>query len=450
MEDKNFKKQIDELIHAPLCQVDFWMVYFLNTNGTMSVSEMMTKMEYPRETINTSLTRLMNKSMIDREKNEEGKYQYFLKSDSNLYVTFDGKSRRTMNFLFDHYKNMITANVYRLICFLLAHGHYNIADLIANHGWKQTATYRCTKKLLENGIIEKKNQDYIFARQVVDASRKPDAHQKVTCGTLNIHCWNNIETMQKRFNKFYPNLGKCDIWGLQDVVPNGYPEMEDDFQKNGYALIFPNGYDKSTDGNCMIAVLAINTENIYDYQPLILGDGMTFPLRYTYGTCKTWNGRTLRLLNLYVPQACDADETRKSEIKKFWDLIVNEAKACRDAKEDFILLGDLNAYIWGDHGSENANSLQRITDIMVDVFEGWNIEKWDPENYNDYYALKEDPGFTWASNSGVKKRLDYIMINAKLAYSDHEFSPSIEDSVVRDGISDHKALTLEIRNFLWD
>lgn len=68
----------------------------------------------------------------------------------------------------------------------------------------------------------------------------------------------------------------------------------------------------------------------------------------------------------------------------------------------------------------------------------------------NYHALKDDPGFTWTSSNGANKRLDYIMVNTKLAFSDHTFSPSIEDFVVRDGISDHKALTLEISNLLWN
>lgn len=127
-------------------------------------------------------------------------------------------------------------------------------------------------------------------------------------------------------------------------------------------------------------------------------------------------------------------------------MILKEVKACRDCDEDFVLLGDLNAYAWGKDESENASSLERLSDLMIDQFEDWGVENIEDEDLDEYFDQKYDPGYTWESKEGVRKRLDYAFISTKTAYSGNVSSAGIENFPINEGISDHKALIIGLED----
>ncbi|MGB7460742.1 MAG: endonuclease/exonuclease/phosphatase family protein, partial [Carnobacterium jeotgali] len=196
-----------------------------------------------------------------------------------------------------------------------------------------------------------------------------------------------------------------------------------------YKVILPNKYENS-DYNYMIALLLIDKEVFQNYEELALVEDKMFNLRYTYGRLTLKNGKTICILNLYIPQSYQVSEERKLEIKKFWKNILEEVRRCRIINEEFIVIGDLNAF--DDEASENKDSLIRLNDIMIDAFEGLIEEK--PE-WRD----------TWISPDGkTKRRLDYIFVNSKVLFN-NSISCNVDSSSLELGISDHKILELDLK-----
>ena len=424
---------IQEFIDCKFTQTDFIVIYYLNKSD-LSLAELIEKTGYPRDTINSTLKRLLDNEMIERTEGENGKYIYSVPEDK--YIDFYDGASRIIDYMIANHRGMMTPNVCRILCYLIAYQAFTVADLIAD-GWKPAATYNSIKKLLEAGIIEKKENEFWFSRKLENISRKPDVLQRVRVATFNANGWGNKSTFKERFKKFLPKLNRSAIWGIQELIPAAYPDLEEELDERGFKIIYPSSYTDENK-NCMITALLVADSYCDEYAPLVLGNDDVFNLRYTYGKISAWNGKKLRVLNLHIPQSCDASEERKQEIKRFWKIIVEEAKACRALDEDFILLGDLNAYEEGKEHSENVEYLRRLTDILFDLFLDWDkdIEE-EIEN-----GFPEDWGYSWYSDKGIKRRLDYIFVNYPVVY-EKVFRHDMMAYPIEEGISDHKAIVVE-------
>lgn len=430
---------IQDLINYKFTQTDFIVIYYLNKQD-LGLSELIEKTGYSRDTINSTLKRLLENKMVERSEGESGKFVYRIPEE--MFIDFYDYISRIMDYLIENHRSALTPNICRILCYLFGYQAYSIADLIED-GWKPAATYNSTKKLLDMGIIEKDGSDFIFSKKIRNVGRKQDVLQHVRVATCNMNGYLNEGTFATRFEKFLPILNRSSIWGLQEVVPNAYPEIEEKIKDRGFRIIYPESYTEKNK-NCMITTLVVAEENCDEYEPLLLGDDKLFNLRYTYGRLKTWNGRNLRILNVHIPQSYDVDKKRKQEIKDFWELIIEEAKACRVCEEEFILLGDFNAYNEEDEMSENAEYLQRLSDLMFDTFEDWDVDI-DEED-----ELPEDWGYSWYSKDGkTKRRLDYIFVGYKIMEGTI-FTKKMEDVTLERGISDHKAVILGYYRFPTD
>lgn len=425
---------IQDLIDYKFTQTDFVIIYYLNKDD-MSLSEIIEKTNYQRDTVNSSLKRLLENEMIERFEGENGKYIYRVPDE--LYIDFYDGASRIIDYMLANHREIMTPNICRIICYLLGYQSYSIPELV-DDGWKPAATYNSTNKLLEEGIIEREGMEYVFSKKIRNISRKPDVLQRVKIGTFNFNDYKNPVDKKQRFMKFIPTLLKSSIWGVQEVIPASYPDWESELKVRGFDVIYPASYTKK-DSGCMITVLLVAETFYEEYEPLKLGEDKLFNLRYTYGKMKTWNGRKLRILNVHVPQSYNVEEERKHDIKAFWELIIKEAKACRRCDEEFILMGDLNAFDEEDVQSENAEYLRRLSDIMFDLFEDWDIDCDSDEEDK----TPEDWGYSWYSEDGkTKRRLDYIFVGYPVIEGTCVTQDMIERTI-EEGISDHKAIIVE-------
>lgn len=433
---------IQDFIDYKFTQTDFVVIYFLNKQN-LGLSELIEKTGYSRDTVNSILKRLLENKMVERSEGENGKFIY--KIPEEKFIVFDDYMSRIMDYLIANHKSMLTPNICRIICYLFGYKAYSISELIED-GWKQAATYNSTKRLLDAGIIEKNGTDYVFSKKIRNVAREQDILQHVRVATFNANAYLRENTFPDRFKQFLPLLDRSFIWGLQEIVPSAFPKFKEEIVEHGFRVIYPESYSEKNK-NCMITVLVVKEDYCEEYEPLLLGENKLFNLRYTYGRIKTWNGRTLRILNIHVPQSCNVNQKRKQEIKEFWNLIIEEAKASRVYNEEFILMGDLNAFSEADEVSENGAYLQRLSDLMFDMFEDWNIDR-ESEDEDD--NLLENSGYSWYSKNGnTKRRLDYIFVGYRII-DGNVFTKDMCDITIENGISDHKAVILEYKRFPTD
>lgn len=416
-------KKLIELADDNFLQTDFSVLLRVNERA-LQLGEIISKTSYSRDTVNTVLRRLLDKGKIFRDQTETGRYIYRvadkLDVNSGQYMILD--------YLMLNYKKLMTPNVCRIMCVLLDDERYSIQHLISN-GWKPAALYKNTKRLLENKIVVEDGEYFELSPAFKDEVINSDISKKISMATFNFNDYKNTKDKKERIEKFKEVMDGKSIWAIQDFVVGKEKKWLEKLTDDKYKVILPNKYENS-DYNYMIALLLIDKEVFQNYEELALVEDKMFNLRYTYGRLTLKNGKTICILNLYIPQSYQVSEERKLEIKKFWKNILEEVRRCRIINEEFIVIGDLNAF--DDEASENKDSLIRLNDIMIDAFEGLIEEK--PE-WRD----------TWISPDGkTKRRLDYIFVNSKVLFN-NSISCNVDSSSLELGISDHKILELDLK-----
>lgn len=416
-------KKLIELADDNFLQTDFSVLLRVNERA-LQLGEIISKTSYSRDTVNTVLRRLLDKGKIFRDQTETGRYIYRvadkLDVNSGQYMILD--------YLMLNYKKLMTPNVCRIMCVLLDDERYSIQHLISN-GWKPAALYKNTKRLLENKIVVEDGEYFELSPAFKDEVINSDISKKISMATFNFNDYKNTKDKKERIEKFKEVMDGKSIWAIQDFVVGKEKKWLEKLTDDKYKVILPNKYENS-DYNYMIALLLIDKEVFQNYEELALVEDKMFNLRYTYGRLTLKNGKTICILNLYIPQSYQVSEERKLEIKKFWKNILEEVRRCRIINEEFIVIGDLNAF--DDEASENKDSLIKLNDIMIDAFEGLIEEK--PE-WRD----------TWISPDGkTKRRLDYIFVNSKVLFN-NSISCNVDSSSLELGISDHKILELDLK-----
>lgn len=417
------KKKLIELAEGNFLQTDFSVLLRVN-EGKMYLGEIISKTSYSRDTVNTVLRRLLDTGKIFRDQTETGKYVYSISSKLDVNNT----QYMILDYLMLNYKKLMTPNVCRIMCVLLDDGRYSIQDLISN-GWKPAALYKNTKRLLEKGIVVEDDRYFelspVFKEEVINS----DISKKFSIATYNFNDYKNTKDKKERIEKFKKLMDGKSIWAIQDFVVGQEKKWLEKLTGDNYKIILPNKYENS-DYRSMIALLLIDKEVFQNYEELVLGEDKIFNLRYTYGRLTLKNGKIICILNLYMPQSYNVLEKRKLEIKEFWKIVIEEVRRCRIINEEFIVIGDLNAF--DGEASENKDSFIRLDDIMIDVFED---------------RIKEQPEWrdTWISPDGkIKRRLDYIFVNSKVIFN-NVIACNVDSSSLEHRISDHKILQLELK-----
>lgn len=419
-------------------QTDFLVMYCLNTKS-MVLKEIIEETELSRNTVNTTLTRLIDKNQVERNMTANN-YEYRLVDSRD--EEFSNKEKVIFDFLIRYHKKILTGNVVWLIIELLEKGKYNIKDL-REEGWKQAGLYKCTSKLVEAGIIEKTGDSYFFSENIL----KLVPVEPLKIATLNMNCYKKTkEDISNRINTFENKLSDmADIWALQDINERGLMSLQEK-----YKIIYPEDYCNSKTKNCeniTLAVLLVRSDIYKAYTPLLIDNDGDFSWRYTYGILHLADGRKIRIMNLYIPQCIKATKTRKENINCLWDGIIEEVRKCRIAKEEVIILGDFNAYteVCSKNNktcemkkitemSQFGKKLTRLRDLLIDVFE-------DCESFDKDDSWK----CTWkhekTKDTDNWRRLDYIFVNHFIIYNN-----SIKTDVIENNISDHKGLWIEIES----
>lgn len=416
-------KKLKELAEDNFLQTDFGLLLRLN-EGKMYLREIISKTNNSRDTVNTILKRLLDTGKILREQAETGKYVYSISSQLEV----DDVQYMILDYLILNYKKLMTPNVCRIMCVLLDDGCYSIQDLISN-GWKPAALYKNTKRLIEKEIIVENGEYFELSPMIKETIINSDGNKKVSIATYNFNDYKNAKDKDERIEKFKELMNGNKIWAIQDFIVGKKKEWLQKLAGDDYEIILPNKYEKA-DYKYMITMLLVDKKVFENYQSIVLGEDKILSLRYTYGRLTLKNGKVICILNLYMPQSCNVGEKRRAEIKEFWQIVIKEARRRRTMDEEFVLLGDLNAF--DGEASENRDSLIRLDDIMIDSFE--DILKDKPE-WRD----------TWVSADGeIKKRLDYIFINNKVVFN-NVISCNVDSRSLKKEISDHKILQLELK-----
>lgn len=416
-------KKLSSFTKENFLQTDFAVILSLNKEKKY-LGGIINTTNYSRNTVNTVLKRLLKSNKIYREKGEAGKYIYSISDRLNINdVQYD-----ILDYLMYNHKKLMTPNACRIMCVLLDDGKYSIQELISR-GWKPAAIYKNTKKLEENQIIVKDEEGdyYRFSSTVKEAATNKGKKLSIITYNFDDYCRSENDK-EKRIDEFKKITDGVSIISIQDFKVGKDKKWAEKLAGDNHKIILPNKYEEDNH-NYMIIMLLVNNEIFKNYESLVLGEDSLFNLRYTYGRLTLKNGKIIRVLNLYVPQSFNIDEKRKLDIKNFWRIIIKEVRRCRKINEEFIVLGDLNAF--DDEKSKNRDSFLRLKDIMVDVCK----EK-----------IEDNPewGDTWISKDGkTKRRLDYIFVNSKILYN-NILACNVDSSPLEKNISDHKILQLII------
>ena len=84
---------IQEFIDYKFTQTDFIVIYYLNKSD-LSLAELIEKTGYPRDTINSTLKRLLDNEMIERTEGENGKYIYSVPEDKYIDLKQNNNIKR--------------------------------------------------------------------------------------------------------------------------------------------------------------------------------------------------------------------------------------------------------------------------------------------------------------------------------------------------------------------
>ncbi len=218
-----------------------------------------------------------------------------------------------------------------------------------------------------------------------------------------------------------------DILAFQEYIPEGDKWIDWWNGENtdyAYTVIAPKAWDKKKNPYYALPILCINEELFEDYQQLQLDNDEDFSCRYVYAILETQSGRRLRVLNVHMISVSD-DEERNKVSKKMWEAVLAEVEKQKGCEEEFIVLGDFNAF--DDEGSFNRENLLKLQRRMIDVT----------------YDVDGEETKTYFHAGNKERQLDYIFIDRSTVFS-KVIIPEMDKRSVDDEISDHAIVSCEI------
>src|SRR5665648_19760 len=108
------KKKLAEFAEFNFSQTDFSILLRLNEGGK-SLGVLISETNYPRNTVNTVLKRLLDLNEVIRDKDETGKYVYRISTELDV----NDNQYAVLDYLMHNYKKLMTPNVCRIMCVLL-------------------------------------------------------------------------------------------------------------------------------------------------------------------------------------------------------------------------------------------------------------------------------------------------------------------------------------------
>lgn len=145
-------------------QTDFLICLILSQEKQADIYKLKEQSNYPRSTINTTLTRLLERGVISKDKGERNYYVY----EMNDQIEVSKEQLDVFYHLFFKFKSLMTPNVIRVIICLLTNDDkkFNIQTAVATRNWSESTLIKSIKRLTNSNIIEKKQADYIFSESL--------------------------------------------------------------------------------------------------------------------------------------------------------------------------------------------------------------------------------------------------------------------------------------------
>lgn len=230
MSGRRIGMRLNDYAETTFLQTDFRVISFLSLSAPnrFTVSEILNETQYSRNTVNTILKRLFDNKIITREYGEHGVYAYSVNDENKLDI--NELQYIIIKHLFSEHKKIMAPNICRIISVLLDEEFYDIAQLL-DRGWKRAAIYKSTSKLLDNNIIEKKEdgKTYTFSSSLFATVK--NSYEKDSLFTADI----DLDNLKKYFfNKNRYDIKRNLIYDsdsfdriMKYYAPNNFGEAED-------------------------------------------------------------------------------------------------------------------------------------------------------------------------------------------------------------------------------
>lgn len=259
-------------------------------------------------------------------------------------------------------------------------------------------------KLINDVQEESVNEEYVVDSNVIGV---------MTC---NFNDYKNKVAKEKRLSAFYQKMTGEEIVSFQEYqVGKNRKWLE--WWKEDYVILSPEGIEKYPD--YLSSVTLVKKSAFIDFKRLKLKTDKYWN-RYVYGILTYTPNRRLRFLNIHIPQGVKyADETnaeheaRLKDIEELWQAVIQEVKDNIDCQEEWIVVGDFNAY----EGSRFDKYLKELKLLLIDI---------DIDFHGQYITE------TWKD-----KKLDYIFVDKRTVM---KFICEADAYAIPEA-TDHKVLT---------
>lgn len=234
--------------------------------------------------------------------------------------------------------------------------------------------------------------------------------------TCNFNDYNNKVSKEKRLSAFYQKMTGEEIVSFQEYKVGQEQKWLKWWEKD-YVILSPKGIEEHPD--YLSSVTLVEKSAFIDFKPLKLKTDKYWN-RYVYGILTYTPNRRLRFLNIHIPQGVkyanetDAEhEARLKDIEELWQAVIKEVKDNIDCQEEWIIVGDFNAF----EGSRFDGYLKELKLLLVDI---------DIDFHGQYITE------TWRD-----KKLDYIFVDKRtvMKFICEAGAYSIKET------TDHKILT---------
>lgn len=236
-----------------------------------------------------------------------------------------------------------------------------------------------------------------------------------------------LKTKLERLHKADNLMSYNDILAFQEYIPEGNKWIDWWNGENtdyAYIVITPKAWDVKKNPYFALPIMCINEEIFKDYQQLQLDNDEDFSCRYVYAIVETQSGRKLRILNVHMIPVSD-DEERNKTSKKMWEAVLAEVEKQKGCEEEFIVLGDFNAF--DDEESFNRDNLLKLQRRMIDVT----------------YDVDGEETKTYFHEGHKERQLDYIFVDRSTVFS-KIIIPDVDKRSVYGMVSDHAIISCEI------
>ena len=141
---------------------DLFIVLQFHDEQEMRRARIIQKTGYPRETVQTCLTRLVKEGILERKHPEAERYIY---KRTDRALMFTDKQYSIVYYMYKKHVNLMRPNASLLVFNLLVYGSFEVDKLINERGYKRDPVYKALAKLKDAKIILRNGGKYYFTEE---------------------------------------------------------------------------------------------------------------------------------------------------------------------------------------------------------------------------------------------------------------------------------------------